>query len=122
MGRKASDIGTQHIQLRLDERLAKLASRQHGVVSLGQLRKLGLTASGVRGRVEIGRLHTVHRAVYSLVPVNLLGRNGRAIAAVLACGPGAVLSHRSAAALHGLRDAGLQAIFARHGCRELREA
>jgi hypothetical protein len=44
--------------------------------------------------------------VYSLVPVALLSREGRWIAAVLACGPGAALSHRSAAALHGLREFG----------------
>ena len=103
MGRKASDIGTQHIQPPLDERLARLAGRQHGVIALNQLRELGLSASGVRGRVEAGRLHTLHRAVYSLVPLNLLGRNSRAMAAVLACGPGAALSHRSAAALHEIR-------------------
>jgi predicted transcriptional regulator of viral defense system len=87
----------------LDERLAKLAARQHGVVALDQLRDLGLSASGVRGRVEVGRLHTVHRAVYSLVPLNVLGRDGRAMAAVLACGPTAALSYRSAAALHEIR-------------------
>ena len=83
--------------------MARLAARQHGVVGLDQLRGLGLTASGVRDRVEVGRLHTVHRAVYSLVPLSLLGREGRAMAAVLACGPGAVLSHRSAAALYEIR-------------------
>lgn len=42
------------------------------------------------------------RGVYSLIPPHLLTREGRWMAAVLACGPGAVLSHRSAAALHGL--------------------
>jgi predicted transcriptional regulator of viral defense system len=103
VGRKASEIATQHIQPSLDERLATVAARQHGVIGLEQLRELGLSASGVRDRVEVGRLHTVHRAVYSLVPLNLLGRNGRAMAAVLACGPGAALSHRSAAALHEIR-------------------
>ena len=83
--------------------MARLVSRQHGVLSLDQLRGLGLSASGVRDRVEVGRLYTIHRAVYSLVPLNLLGRDSRFMAAVLACGPRAALSHRSAAALHEIR-------------------
>lgn len=80
-----------------------LASRQHGVFDLAQLIDLGLSASAVRKRVKAGRLHRVHRGVYSLVPPGLLSRDGRFMAAVLACGPGAALSHRSAAALHELR-------------------
>ena len=103
MGRKASDIGTQHIQAHLDERLAKLVAQQHGVVGLDQLRDLGLSASGVRGRVEVARLHTVHRGVYSLMPLTLLGREARYMAAVLACGPEAAISHQAAASLHEIR-------------------
>ena len=53
-----------------------------------------------------GRLHRIHHTVYSLVPKELLKRDGLYMAAVLACGPGAVLSHRSAAALLELRDWG----------------
>jgi hypothetical protein len=74
------------------------------VVALEQLRQLGLSASGVRDRVEVARLHTVHRAVYSLVPLTLLGRNSRFMAAVLACGPDAALSYRCAAALQQIRS------------------
>src|SRR3954471_486081 len=85
-----------------DVPLAELAQRQHGVVTLSQLRSLGLTASGVRDRAARGRLHRVHRGVYS-VGHPLLTGGGRRMAAVLACGPDAVLSHRSAAALWGLR-------------------
>ena len=81
--------------------VARLAGRQHGVVALGQLRALGLTASGVRSQVERGRLLRVHRGVYS-VGHGLLGRHGMWMAAVLASGPTAVLSHRSAAALWGI--------------------
>jgi hypothetical protein len=86
----------------LDKRLAELAATQHGVVELGQLRILGLSAGGVQHRVSAGRLHRVHRGVYA-VGHAVLGREGRWMAAVLACGPGAVLSHRSAAALWGVR-------------------
>src|SRR5436190_6478686 len=86
----------------IDAAIAELAGRQHGVVALEQLIEIGLTASGVRSRVERGRLHPVHRGVYS-VGHPLLTAKGRMMAAVLACGPGAVLSHRAAADLHGLR-------------------
>ncbi|MGP0048309.1 MAG: type IV toxin-antitoxin system AbiEi family antitoxin domain-containing protein [Solirubrobacteraceae bacterium] len=86
-----------------DAAIAELAATQHGVVTLEQLRKLGLTASAVLGRGRAGRLHRLHRGVYTLAPVGLLGAAGRWHGAVLACGPGAVLSHRSAAALLGLR-------------------
>jgi hypothetical protein len=57
----------------------------------------------VQKRCRSGRLHRVHRAVYALMPRSLLSREGRWLAAVLACGPDAALSHRSAAHLHGLR-------------------
>jgi very-short-patch-repair endonuclease len=69
---------------------------------LNQLRALGLCPSAVRERVAAGKLHRVHRGVYS-VGHSVLSVEGRWMAAVLACGPGAVLSHRSAAALWGLR-------------------
>ncbi len=91
------------VQPPVDEALATLAAAQHGVVALDQLRGLGLSDRAVHHRTAAGRLHRIHRSVYALVPGELLSRNGRFIAAVFACGPGAVLSHRSAAALHGLR-------------------
>ena len=83
--------------------MAALAARQYAVVSLDQLRELGLSRRAVQDRADSGRLHRIHHAVYSLVPLNLLGRNGRYMAAVLACGPNAALSYRSAAALHEIR-------------------
>lgn len=60
----------------------------------------------MRKRVGAGRLHRVHAAVYSLVPVEMLTVRGGYRAAVLACTGSrraAALSHRSAADLHGLR-------------------
>jgi Transcriptional regulator, AbiEi antitoxin/Protein of unknown function (DUF559)/AbiEi antitoxin C-terminal domain len=87
----------------LDRAIAELASRQHAVVSLVQLKALGLSESAVRSRVGAGRLHRVHRGVYA-VGHPLLTVRGRLMAAVLACGRDAVLSHRSAAELWGLRD------------------
>ena len=82
--------------------MARLAERQHGVVSVAQLRKLGLSPSAIRDRAAAGRLHRVHRGVYA-VGHPLLPPRGRWMAAVLACERDAVLSHRSAAALWAIR-------------------
>jgi predicted transcriptional regulator of viral defense system len=82
--------------------VAELARRQHGIVSLAQLEERGVSASGVWAWVEVGYLHRVQQGVYA-VGHSLLSSKGRLLAAVLACGPDAVLSHRSAAALWGLR-------------------
>ncbi len=86
----------------MDVEIVRLAERQHGVVALAQLRALGLSASGVRSRVSRARLHRIHRGVYAVGRPSLT-KNGWRMAAVLAYGPGAVLSHRSAAGLWGLR-------------------
>src|SRR5947209_204359 len=88
----------------VDVAIAELAEAQHAVFRLDQIVDLGLTASAVRHRASAASLHRCYRGVYSLVPASLLGREGRWLAAVFAAGPGAVLSHRSAAALHGLRS------------------
>ncbi len=87
----------------LDARIAARAARQNAVLGLAQLVALGLEPRSVRERAATGRLHRIHCAVYSLVPRPLLSRDGLYMAAVLACGPGAVLSHGSAAHLHELR-------------------
>jgi predicted transcriptional regulator of viral defense system len=93
----------------IDRQVAVLAGRQHGVVDCTQLRALGIRRGGVAYRVRRGRLHPMHRGVYA-VGHSVVGREGRWMAAVLAVGPGAVLSHRSAAALLGLRDTSRSAI------------
>ena len=72
------------------------------MITLAQLTLVGLTASGVRDRVQAGRLIRLHRAVYAVGHAPLSG-DGRTMAAVLAYGPRAVASHRTAAGLHGLR-------------------
>ena len=84
-----------------DARVAWVAARQHGVVAHDQLRAAGLSPAGVRRRVEAGWLHRFHRGVFAVGHPALTDR-GRWAAAVLAGGPGAVLSHRSAGALWGL--------------------
>jgi hypothetical protein len=70
------------------------------VIGRDQLLGLGFTKSGIEHRVRVGRLHPIVRGVYA-VGRRQLTSEGRWTAAVLACGPGAVLSHRSAAALWG---------------------
>ena len=82
----------------VDRLIAALAERQHGVVAVWQLLELGLSRGAIQYRVSIGRLHLVHRGVYA-VGHRKLTRHGHWMAAVLAYGPDAVLSHRSAAAL-----------------------
>jgi very-short-patch-repair endonuclease len=84
-----------------DAAIARLAGNQHGVVSAAQLRAAGLLPSRVADRVAAGRLHRIHRGVYAVGHSNL-GNEGRWMAGVLACGEGAVLSHRSAGALWGI--------------------
>jgi Protein of unknown function (DUF559)/AbiEi antitoxin C-terminal domain len=78
-----------------------LARIQHGVLALFQLYELGFTLSAVKHRVATGRLHPVRRGVYA-VGRRELTREGEWMAAVLSCGPQAVLSHESAAALWGI--------------------
>jgi len=105
-GRETGTYGPFLNQPRVDRALAELANAQHAVFGLSQVRELGLSDTAVRKRVRGGRLHRIHQTVYSLVPKALLKREGLYMAAVLACGPGAVLSHRSAARLHELRSYG----------------
>jgi len=75
-----------------------LAARQHGIVARRQLLALGFSAKSIEHRVARGRLHSVTRGVYA-VGWPQLTRERRWMAAVLACGGEAALSHRSAAEL-----------------------
>jgi hypothetical protein len=84
-----------------DVRVAEIAARQHGVITLLQLEETGLGRRGASKRVTKGQLHRIHRGVYAVGHRGLSG-HGRWMAAVLACGEGAVLSHGSAASLWGL--------------------
>jgi Transcriptional regulator, AbiEi antitoxin len=82
--------------------LAELAEGQHGVVSIRQLEtRLGYSRNAVQREVAAGRLHRLHRGVYA-VGHRRLSPCGRCLAAVLACGPAALLSHGSAAWLWGI--------------------
>ncbi len=83
--------------------VAGLAARQHGVVGLEQLRRSGIAAATVRTWVARDRLVPMYTGVYA-VGHAVLRPEGHRLAAVLACGDGAVLSHGSAAAHWGIRQ------------------
>lgn len=100
MCRPTRPIGTQN-DTPLDARVAALAADQHGQVSIGQLRAIGMSAGAIRVRVRNGRLHRRHRGVYS-VGREALTLQERFMAAVLSCGDGTVLSHHAAGAHLGL--------------------
>jgi hypothetical protein len=84
-----------------DRQIAEVAGRQHGPISRQQLRSLGLTDKHIDHRVAVGRLIRLYRGVFA-VGQPAMPREGRWMAAVLACGPRAVLSHGDAAALWDL--------------------
>jgi len=97
--RKPGTVGT-------DAAIAALAGRQHGVVGRRQLAGLGLGPSAIEYRIARGRLHVLHRGVYA-VGHQALRREAAWMAATLIAET-AVLSHRSAAALWGIRPADRQ--------------
>jgi hypothetical protein len=72
------------------------------VVAAWQLLALGIGKGAIDYWLRCGRLHVIHRGVYA-VGHPVLGDKGRLWAALLACGPKAVISHRSAAKLWGIR-------------------
>jgi very-short-patch-repair endonuclease len=83
--------------------VAALAATQNGRVHVTQLRGLGISRGSIEKAVRSGRLHREHVGVYAVGHVAPT-RTGRWHSAVLACGSGALLSHRSAASLWGIRD------------------
>src|SRR4051812_38335367 len=81
--------------------VARLAADQHDVVSREQMRRLGFSDKAIDHAVASGRLKRVFRSVYAIHQSGISER-GRLRAAALACGAGALVSHRSAGALLGL--------------------
>lgn len=88
-----------------DREIGDLARGQHGIVARRQLLAIGLDTDAVKRRTRAGRLHRLRPGVYA-VGHTAITRRGRWMAAVLASGDGAVLSHRSATALWGIWGAG----------------
>lgn len=86
-----------------DLTVARLAAAQFGVVSLLQLQAIGLSSEEIKWRVKRGFLHRLHRDVFAVGHVNLVA-HARLVAALLTCGPSSFVSHRTAAAVWGLRE------------------
>jgi very-short-patch-repair endonuclease len=94
-------IGGKSASHDLDAEIARLAEGQHGVVSRRQLEQLGAGSDAIDWRLETDRLLPLYRAVFA-VGHRPATRESRWMAAVLAGGPEAVLSHRAAGAHWGL--------------------
>jgi predicted transcriptional regulator of viral defense system len=86
-----------------DAAIAELAERQHGVIARWQMLALGVGRGAIARRLERKQLHLIHRGVYA-VGHRRLSRMAWWMSALLACGPDAVLSHRSAAVLWGILE------------------
>lgn len=84
--------------------IAALAGRQATMISRVQLIELGVAPGSVFSAVAVGRLYRVYQAVYSIAPAETRPRLAPEHAALLACGPHSLISHWSAAWLHGLSD------------------
>jgi hypothetical protein len=82
----------------IDRTIGEMAGRQHGVVGRWQLDRAGIRRDAIEGRIARRVLHRLHQGVYA-VGHRALTVEARWMAAVLACGPGAMLSHRSAGQL-----------------------
>jgi hypothetical protein len=87
----------------LPSTLRNQARYQHGVVSRSQALQAGLTADMIKSRVKGDRWRQIHLGVYTTF-TGVPGRSAQLWAAVLSAGPGAVLSHETAAELHRLAD------------------
>jgi very-short-patch-repair endonuclease len=74
-----------------------IAGGQDGIVSRAQLSSAGVSASTIDRALRSGRLHRLHRGVYSTQAPELAAEDALLIAALLAAGDGAVLSHGTAA-------------------------
>jgi hypothetical protein len=84
-----------------DEKIAKLARRAHGVVTRAGLLAAGVTLAQIRVRIARGSLIRVYPGVYRVGHV-APSVEATYMAAVLACGPGALLMGAAAAYLYGL--------------------
>ena len=101
-------MGQKVVKRPLDAVIAGFMASHDGVACRAELEVLGLGREAINKRARNGRLHRVHRNVFSLSA--FLTSRGHARAAVLACGDRAVLSHRSSAHVHGLFRVGPQRI------------
>lgn len=114
---RVTSLDGEVVARRGDHAVAAVAARQHGVVSHAQLLAAGITRRAIERRVQAGRLHRVRKRVYAVGHAAELPL-AREAAALLACGPAAVLSHRSAGAIWGfaVRPAGTDVTIVGSDC------
>lgn len=93
----------------VERRLARVARRQHGLITLEQATAAGISVDAGKRRVRAGRWIRVAPGVVAVAGAPVTWRQ-RALAAVLAAGPGAVISHTTAAALYGLSGCAFRAV------------
>ena len=86
----------------IDESVRRLAARQRGYVTRAQLLDLGLGRRSIAHRLHTGRLIRVHYGVYAVGHAPARLPSTARMRRLLACGPGALLSHASAASLWGI--------------------
>jgi len=110
------DMGGRSPSRSLDALIAALADRQHGVAARTQLLARGVGGDAIDHRIAIGRLHVLHPGVYA-VGHRVVSIRGRWMAAVLAAGSGAALSHRAAAGLWTIRQSTALEVTAPRRCR-----
>jgi len=84
--------------------IGRIAGRQHGIVTWEEMRAANISPKQIKRRIKIGLLIRVYRCVYS-VGHDVLTTEARYMAAVKACGDGAVLCGRAAAYLLGILKA-----------------
>jgi len=86
-----------------DRRIGERAGAQRSLITRRQLLALGVSSDMIGRALQRRRLHRMHQGIYSLVPFPALPPLAIELAAVLACGDTALLSHHSAAAVYGIR-------------------
>jgi very-short-patch-repair endonuclease/predicted transcriptional regulator of viral defense system len=101
-GRKQAATRTISFRRRKLMALAESAEREFGVLSRAELLALGFSDSAIKRLVSERRLARIHKGIYAIEAAQL-SPEGRRLAAVKACGPGALLSHITAAAHHEIR-------------------
>ena len=120
MAETGSGIRNDSLSAARGQAIARLASTQHGVVGRGQLVELGLDRFAIRRRVAAGTLHPLHGGRVFTTSLGSQTRSGRYLAAVMASGSAAFLSHRSAANRWGLRPSdGRIEVTVRRGCHHV---
>jgi very-short-patch-repair endonuclease len=96
-------VGKRNSQWEVWRHVAAIAGSQAGVIAVAQLREAGIADSTISEAVGQSRLHPVFHGVYT-VGHGYLTVHGRMLAATMACGPGSVVSHATAAWLLGMWD------------------